>query len=259
MIDLTKIKSINSVIAAYFKKNKKKAIIPVKELMPAFIEAGIFVKDFKNGKPIREILRELDSTNQRELIPFLHSEEKDNNIYWYFIPANAPTPTTPYKQEQTFQSKKELAEIARSLSDESYIIDLCDEILGQKAERQKRFDFLLGDLHKDGKSRTKLPVDAYYYALSLVVEYREFEDSTIETSSNADETKTVSGVSRLQQRKIYDKRRAAELPKHGIKMIEIPYEIFDCNEQNKIVRNIKEDTKKLTELLNNEGFYFTSK
>ena len=33
----------------------------------------------------------------------------------------------------------------RADSDESYILNLCDEILGVKAVRQKRFDFLRGD------------------------------------------------------------------------------------------------------------------
>ena len=52
---------------------------------------------------------------------------------------------------------------ARNKSDESYVIDLCDEVLKQKAFRQHRFDFLKGD------SGTKLPVDAYYSSLNLVI------------------------------------------------------------------------------------------
>ena len=55
----------------------------------------------------------------------------------------------------------------RNDSDEYYVIDLCDEVLGRKAERQKRFDFLKGD-----KGHT-LPVDAFYKDLNLVIEYYE--------------------------------------------------------------------------------------
>lgn len=45
--------------------------------------------------------------------------------------------------------------------DESYVIGLCDEILGSRALRQHRFPFLVGD------SGVPLPVDAFYPALSL--------------------------------------------------------------------------------------------
>ena len=44
----------------------------------------------------------------------------------------------------------------RQSSDEHYVIDLCDEVLGLKASRQHRFDFLKGD------TGVRLPVDAYY-------------------------------------------------------------------------------------------------
>lgn len=46
-------------------------------------------------------------------------------------------------------------------SDEKYIIDLCDEVLGEQAKRQHTFDFLRGDPNSAGKRR-KLPVDAFY-------------------------------------------------------------------------------------------------
>ena len=58
---------------------------------------------------------------------------------------------------------------SRKNSDEHYVLDLCDEILGLKASRQQTFDFLRGD----GKPGKKLPVDAYYPNLKLVVEYKE--------------------------------------------------------------------------------------
>ena len=63
--------------------------------------------------------------------------------------------------------------MTRAISDEYYIIDLCDKILDCKALRGHRFAFLLGDTSlKTGKKRT-LPVDAYYPDLQLVIEYQE--------------------------------------------------------------------------------------
>ena len=50
----------------------------------------------------------------------------------------------------------------RSDSDESYVIDLCDEVLGELALRQHTFDFLRGDPSESCLSGKKLPVDAYY-------------------------------------------------------------------------------------------------
>lgn len=60
--------------------------------------------------------------------------------------------------------------------DETYIIDLCDEVLGLKASRGHRFEFLRGDPGKNGR-RACLPVDAYYAELNLVVEYHERQHS----------------------------------------------------------------------------------
>lgn len=93
--------------------------------------------------------------------------------------------------------------MARTNSDEYYIIDLCDEVLGLKVSRQHRFDFLRGDTGR------KLPVDAYYKERNLVIEYHERQHS--ETVRLFDDKMTVSGVPRNIQRKIYDERRK-EIP-----------------------------------------------
>jgi len=103
---------------------------------------------------------------------------------------------------------------SRSESDESYVIDLCDEALKLKALRQHRFDFLKGD------SGTKLPVDAYYPSLNLVVEFKERQHT--EEVKFFDRSQTVSGVGRGEQRKIYDQRRKEVLPKQGITDILLP-------------------------------------
>jgi len=247
-MDELKIKSINEAIESFFSKDSEIKIVPVKDLMPAFIKAGVFTKDNKNGKPIRDILRELDLKNQLELIPYVHAERKDGHTYWYFIPKNEPAPSTLYKSEKVL-GKKELANQSRLLSDGKYILDLCDSVLGETAERQKRFDFLLGDLHNDRVSRTKLPVDAYYSSLNLVIEYKEAQHTESIEILDEPEIKTVSGVSRGEQRLKYDKRRATELPKNGIQLIEISFDMFNYDDQNKIIRNSESDLLKVQEVL----------
>lgn len=245
---MSDIDKINKTIETYFEQHTGVTIIPAKELMPDFIKAGIFKNDIKHGKPIRDVLRELKKNNQLQLIPFVHAEQKDKNTNWYFIPANAPKPTTFYKQESPSVKKAEAIQ-SRLQSDESYVIDLCDAALELVAERQKRFSFLLGDLHKDGVSRTKLPVDAYYRRLSLVIEYKEPQHTEENAFFDKPHVKTVSGVSRDEQRRMYDKRRATDLPKNGIQLIEISYTHFNCDSQNKIIRNREEDLKMVKELL----------
>jgi len=53
--------------------------------------------------------------------------------------------------------------------DEAYVIDLCDELLGERANRQHPFPWLVGDAGCEGRCR-QLPVDAYCEQHGLVVE-----------------------------------------------------------------------------------------
>jgi hypothetical protein len=121
--------------------------------------------------------------------------------------------------------------------DEAYVIDLCDDILGVKAKRQHRFEFLTGD------AGTKLPVDAYYESLKLVVEYRERQHTEEVSFFDKPDRMTVSGVHRGEQRKLYDERRREMLPQHGIYLIEFSYSDFAHNSNKRLIRNQVEDTK----------------
>jgi hypothetical protein len=127
---------------------------------------------------------------------------------------------------------------SRTLSDESYIIDLCDEVLGTPALRQHRFDWLRGDA-RPGKRGVRLPVDAYYPDLRLVVEYRERQHT--ESIPIMDRRMTVSGVDRGTQRAIYDQRRRDLLPQHGIDLVELSYADFAHDENKRLCRRREED------------------
>lgn len=99
----------------------------------------------------------------------------------------------------------------------------------------------MGDLHKDGISRTKLPVDAYYASLSLVIEFMEKQHTEGVTHFDKPNVMTISGVSRGEQRRIYDKRRRDLLPKHGLKIIEFDYSEFEHTSSKKLLRNRESD------------------
>lgn len=102
---------------------------------------------------------------------------------------------------------------SRANSDEKYVLDLCDEILGEHSLRQYRFNFLRGDTGR------RLPVDAYYESIGLVIEFREKQHD--EAVPFFDKRMTASGISRGEQRRIYDERRRTVLPEHGIYLLEI--------------------------------------
>lgn len=119
--------------------------------------------------------------------------------------------------------------------DEHYIINLCDEVIGEKAIRQHKFDFLKGD------TGHRLPVDAFYHSKNLVIEYRERQHA--EAVSFFDKRITASGISRGDQRKKYDELRRNLLPKNGFNLIEFDYHEFNHNSQKRLLRSTTDDLK----------------
>jgi len=247
MADLSKITAINRVIQAYFDTNPTIKQVPAKDLMPYFIKAGIFDADRKGGLPIRKILRDLDKINQLHKIPFVFADRKSVNTNWYFV----STPGVNFQKENLSAVDKFVnrSGSAKSNRDEHYVIDHMDRILGTEAIRQHTFDFLRGDV-AGGRQGKKLPVDAYYPELKLVVEYREVQHEKSVGFFDKPDKMTVSGVHRGEQRKIYDERRRDLLPKHGILLVEIPYHLFVCDTQFRIVRDFDKDRDTLKQFIN---------
>lgn len=244
------LEAINRVLAEYFNSNREELIVPAKNLMPAFIDAGIFEKDHKNGLPIRNVLRDLDRTGQLHLIPYVHAERKVKNTNWFFVnrsverkldsnPVRPPITTVP-------STKRARSKPAKT-RDEAYVLDLCDEVLNEKSLRQHRFPFLLGD------AGTRLPVDAYYPTTNLVIEYRERQHTEPISHFDKPDRMTRSGVNRREQRRIYDERRSTELPKNGIKLVEISYTDFPCNRKGRILRNPEADRTTIANLLRSQS------
>ena len=238
---MDKITQINQVLKEYFENNSSVKEIPAKDMMPYFILAGVFTKDSKNGLPIRTLLRKLDEKNELHKIPFVRADRKDVNTNWFFQ-RNGKASIIP--KETNIKKEKVVKKVSSSRkdSDEFYVLDLCDEILGLKGVRQHRFDFLLGDANAQGK-QVKLPVDSYYPQLNLVIEYKEQQHSIANKHFDKPDLFTVSGVHRGEQRMIYDQRRREVLPQHGIKLIEFDYSDFCCDIKNKIIRSKSSDIK----------------
>jgi hypothetical protein len=233
---------INEVVAEYFTENSETEWIPAKAIMPGLIKAGVFIKDVKKGLPLRKVLRSLDQDKALDSIPLLHVERNEDTVYWYFVREGGKySPKEPI-QEVT---NKQKAISRRESSDEYYLIGLINELLDTRASHQHTFDFLLGDYHKNGKTRTELPLDAYYADQNLVI---EFLDKGNSESVNRDKM-TISGVKRSKQRDIYRQRKQGILKANDINLIEVDYTLFACDTEQNLSRNKENDVKLLKEIL----------
>ncbi len=106
-----------------------------------------------------------------------------------------------------------------------------------------RFPFLRGDPTLKQPKGVTLPVDAYYPAFKLVMEFREgqhygdrfdFRDNRI----------TATGETRKEQRQKYDKRQEEVLPVNGIKLLTIyDYEITENSKDD--LRLVKQKLKSI--------------
>ncbi len=118
--------------------------------------------------------------------------------------------------------------------DQAYVIDLCDDVLDRTARREHRFDFLRGDPNGRGVS-VRLPVDAYYADIKLVIEYWERQHT--ESVALFDRRQTISGMSRAEQRRRYDERRRTILPANGIALIVLSYDHFAHDRRKRLTRS----------------------
>ena len=126
----------------------------------------------------------------------------------------------------------------RAASDEHYVLDLCDEVLGAASQRQARFDWLRGDLSPTSGRAARLPVDGYWPARGLVVEFQEKQHT--EPVPIFDRRQTVSGVPRGEQRRLYDLRKAELIPAHGLRLVVIHKSEFEVR-RDRIVRILDRD------------------
>lgn len=217
-----RVKAINNVLGDYFADKTNPRQVRALELMGLFVDKGIFNKDHRNGLPIRNVLRKLHNEGRLHDIPYAHEELKQKNIYWTFVDVNADMDGNRLLSKGTSVGEKGSR---RANSDEYYVIELCNEVLKMEALQQYCFEFLLGDTGR------KLPVDAFYEGLNLVIEY--YESQHTESTPFFDNKKTVSGVSRGEQRCLYDERRRTELSKHGIRLIILRYSDFGTTKRLK--------------------------
>lgn len=238
-----RISEINKVVDNYFNTNSKKDWIPVKDIMADLVKAGVFTKDNKKGLPLRKVLRALDKENKLNTLPRVHAERTDTAVYWYLVREGA---TFVPSDAIIGETKKE--KLNTEISDKTYIIDLIDDILNEAASRNHTFSSLLGDMHKRGKTRTKLPLAAYYENTNLVIEFKEKDNKTTEQLERL-QAITTNGDTRAEQIIRYNKRRRETLEKKNINLIEINYTDFECDSKKNLTREKDKDVRLLKNIL----------
>lgn len=145
----------------------------------------------------------------------------------------------------------------RKDSDETYVLDLCDELLGCQSQRQATFDFLRGDPGRLGMRRC-LPVDAFYVNHALVIEYRERQRSEAIRHFDKPDRITVSGVHRGEQRRLYDNRRRELLPANGLLLVEIDWTCLASTKAGRLRRDRNHDKSALRAALELAGVEFVA-
>lgn len=133
------------------------------------------------------------------------------------------------------------------MRDEQYVLDLCDEVLGSESLRQHRFNWLTGD------TGIRLPVDAYYPELKLVIEYRERQHQ--EPGPKLWNKPTISGMRRDEQRRKYDELRDVEIPANGFRLVVITLSQLDSTSRGRLRRRDRDaDLVALRIVLRDAGF-----
>ena len=137
-------------------------------------------------------------------------------------------------------------------SDETYVLDLLDELLGSRCQRQARFPWLLGDPGSNG-TRVQLPVDGYWPDLRMVVEYRERQHDQFTPFFDKPDRTTISGVHRGQQRRMYDARRDQLIPEHGLRLLVVKPSDLISDARGRLLRSVEQDRLNLRQLLKSHG------
>ena len=131
----------------------------------------------------------------------------------------------------------------------NYVISLLGEILQEEPEREKRYHWALGDMSPKTGRRAKLPFDAAWESRRLIVEVDEDQHRRPVEFWDKPDVKTVSGVDRGEQRRIYDVRKRGAAREAGYVVLEVDWERWPPPTK----RDRKADRRRLETLLRNVG------
>jgi len=128
-------------------------------------------------------------------------------------------------------------------------VGLLVEILGEQPERGKRFPWALGDVSAKTGRALQLPFDAVWESRRLIVEVDEDQHRKPAPFFDHPERTTVSGVTRSEQRPLYDERKRSAARREGYRVLVVPWD-----ESRKVRRRDRDaDLERYRQLIEREG------
>ena len=211
-------------ISDYFKDNPGTKKFPAENLMPWLEEKKIFKETQGERTPVEDLLDLMNERDHINVFPWALGEGDPNRLKWSFVFLKGYS-LKELEEKMTDEQTSKFIE----LGDENYLLDLCDEILGQKALRQHLF-------HLPDKGRN-FPVHGYYPELNLALYYRKPPQSEVVT--HLENISWISGRSlhREKEEEEFLQRCRELLPEKGIRLLEIHHSNFSYNKLKRLQKN----------------------
>jgi hypothetical protein len=131
-----------------------------------------------------------------------------------------PPPSPPRLRRDRFSPAPPRPQRDRFSPAARYVLDLCDDVVGEQGWRDHRFRWLASE----GGDAALLPVDAYYPGPGLVIQYRE-------------------------RREGGDDERERLIPAHGLALVTVTPDVLGTNGSGRIARRPQRDRATLAELV----------
>lgn len=74
----------SGVLAQEYMRSASRTTVKPSELMPFLIRRGVFAHDNREGKPLRDVLRQLDADGALSVVIGLRVERAGDRRLWYF-------------------------------------------------------------------------------------------------------------------------------------------------------------------------------
>ena len=177
--------------------------------------------------------------NERDhinILPWALGEGETNRLKWSFVFLEGYS----LKELEEKIIDEQISKFVE-FSDENYLFDLCDQILGQKALRQHLFHF-------PDKGRN-FPVHGFYPELELALYYRKPPQSEVVTHLKHISWISGRSIHREKEEEGFLQRCREQLSEKGIRFLEIHHSNFSYNKLERLKKDSQQDMTVLKDLL----------
>lgn len=225
-----------TAVSDHFRDRPGTIKFPAVELMPRLFELNVFPNTYEERSPVEDLLDLMNRNDHISILPWAIGEGDPERLKWSFVFLEGSS----LKELEEKMADEQTSRFVE-LGDENYLLDLCDEILDQKALRQHKFNFL-------GEGRN-LPFLGFYPNLNLALYYQKPPQSEVVT--RLENINWISGRSlhREKEEEEFLQRCRELLSEKGIQHLEIHHSIFSYNKLKRMNRNLQKDKLTLENLI----------